>query len=283
MQVAIALFARNTALDAIGPYEVLQRVPSIDVVFVGAKRGEVRSDNGMLGLTCDATFEEVTAPDVLVFPGGIGTRTLIADESVLDWVRRVHRHTLFTTSVCTGSLVLAAAGLLTGLTAATHWRATELLESLGAVYAPQRVVEHLPQRLITDESVLDWVRQVHRHTLFTTSVCTGSLVLAAAGELTGLTAASHWRAAELLESLGAVYTPRRVVEHLPQRIVTSSGVSSGIDMALRLVELLVDREAAQAAQLMIEYDPQPPFDAGAVAKASDATRERAREYYDQRS
>ena len=212
MQVAIALFPRNTALDAIGPYEVLQRVPSIDVVFVGSQRGEVRSDNGMLGLTCDAVFDEVTEPDVLVFPGGIGTRTLIKDEAVLDWVRRVHRHTLFTTSVCTGSLVLAAAGLLTGLTAATHWRATELLESLGAIYAPQRVVEHLPQR-----------------------------------------------------------------------IITAAGVSSGIDMALRLVELLVDRDAAQAAQLMIEYDPQPPFDAGAVAKASDAIKERAREYYEQRS
>ena len=110
-------------------------------------------------------------------------------------------------------------------------------------------------------------------------MCTGSLVLAAAGLLTGLTAATHWRATELLESLGAVYAPQRVVEHLPQRIITAAGVSSGIDMALRLVELLVDRDAAQAAQLMIEYDPQPPFDAGAVAKASAATRERAREYY----
>ena len=212
MQVAIALFPHNTALDAIGPYEVLQRVPSIDIVFVGTQRGEVRSDNGMLGLTCDATFDEVTEPDVLVFPGGVGTRTLITDESVLDWVRQVHRHTRFTTSVCTGSLVLAAAGLLTGLTAGTHWRATELLESLGAVYVPQRVVEHLPQR-----------------------------------------------------------------------IITAAGVSSGIDMALRLVELLYDREAAQAAQLMIEYDPQPPFDAGSVAKASEAIRERARQYYEQRS
>ena len=86
MQVAIALFPRNTALDAIGPYEVLQRVPSIDVVWVGKERGEVRSDNGMLGLICDATFEEVTDPDVLVFPGGIGTRTLIQDDEVLDWL-----------------------------------------------------------------------------------------------------------------------------------------------------------------------------------------------------
>jgi transcriptional regulator GlxA family with amidase domain len=212
MQVAIALFPRNTALDAIGPYEVLQRIPSIDVVFVGHRRGEVRSDNGMLGLTCDATFDEVTTPDVLVFPGGIGTRTLVEDTAVLDWIREVHRHTVFTTSVCTGSLMLAAAGLLTGLTAATHWRATALLESFGAVY-----------------------------------------------------------------------TPDRVVEHVPERIITAAGVSSGIDMALRLVELLVGPQAAQASQLMIEYDPQPPFEAGSVEKASDATLQLALEYYGRRS
>ncbi len=211
MQVAMALFPRNTALDAIGPYEVLQRIPSIDVVFVGHRRGEVRSDNGMLGLTVDATFADVTKPDVLVFPGGIGTRTLVEDTEVVDWVREVHRHTVFTTSVCTGSLILGAAGLLTGLTAATHWRATELLESFGAVYVPQRVVEHVPER-----------------------------------------------------------------------IITAAGVSSGIDMALRLVELLVGRRAAEASQLMIEYDPQPPFDAGAVQKASDATLQLALEYFGQR-
>jgi putative intracellular protease/amidase len=212
MQVAIALFPRNTALDAIGPYEVLQRIPSIDVVFVGHERGEVRSDNGMLGLTCDATFDEITHPDVLVFPGGIGTRTLIEDTDVLDWIREVHRHTLFTTSVCTGSLMLAAAGLLTGLTAGTHWRATELLESFGAIY-----------------------------------------------------------------------TPERVVEHLPQRIITAAGVSSGIDMALRLVELLVGPEAAKASQLMIEYDPQPPFDAGDLAKAPSEVVALAREFYRHRA
>ena len=212
MQIAIPLFPRNTALDAIGPYEVLQRIPSIDVVFVGHQRGEVRSDNGMLGLTCDATFEDVTKPDVLVFPGGIGTRSLVEDGAVLDWIREVHRHTVFTTSVCTGSLMLAAAGLLTGLTAATHWRATELLESFGATY-----------------------------------------------------------------------TPDRVVEHLPQRIITAAGVSSGIDMALRLVELLVGPDAAQASQLMIEYDPRPPFDAGELSKASDATVQLALEYYRQRA
>jgi putative intracellular protease/amidase len=212
MLVAIPLFERFTALDAIGPYEVLQRVPSIDVVFVGHQLGEVRSDNGMLGVMVDKSFAEVPRPDVVVFPGGIGTRVLVNDDEVRDWVREAHNHTTFTTSVCTGSLVLAAAGLLTGLTATTHWRAVELLNSLGAQYVPQRVVEHAPERLIT-----------------------------------------------------------------------AAGVSSGIDMALRLVELLVSREAAQASQLMIEYDPEPPFDSGDMAKASDEVRELATEFYLDRS
>jgi transcriptional regulator GlxA family with amidase domain len=209
--VAIPVFPRFTALDAVGPYEVLQRIPSIDVVFVGHRRGEVRTENGMLGVCCDATFDEVGAPDVVVFPGGIGTRRLVNDDVVRAWLQAVHPNTTFTTSVCTGALLLAAAGLLDGLTATTHWRS-----------------------------------------------------------------------ADLLNGLGARYVPDRVVEHLPQRIITAAGVSSGIDMALRLVELLVDREAAQAAQLLIEYDPQPPFDTGALAKADQATVARANEYLDAR-
>jgi putative intracellular protease/amidase len=209
--VAIPLFERFTALDAVGPYEVLQRVPSIDAVFVGHRRGEVRTENGMLGVTCDATFEEIAAPDVVVFPGGVGTRQLIHDEVVRAWLQSVHPSTTWTTSVCTGALLLAAAGLLDGLTATTHWRA-----------------------------------------------------------------------ADLLNELGARYVPDRVVEHLSQRIITSAGVSSGIDMALRLVELLVDRQAAQASQLLIEYDPQPPFDSGALAKADEATKVRARDYLERR-
>jgi putative intracellular protease/amidase len=211
MQVAIATFPRFTALDGIGPYEVLQRLPELDVVFVAHERGEVRTENGMLGVVADATFEEVPAPDVLLFPGGVGTRPLVQDERVLEWVRNAHRTTRFTTSVCTGSLVLAAAGLLNGLTATTYW------------------------------SVLDYLGQ-----------------------------------------LGAVPTSERVVEHLPERIITAAGVSSGIDMALRLVELLFDTTAAQAAQLLIEYDPQPPFDAGSVAKAGEVVMARALEYAAQR-
>ncbi len=197
MQVVIPLFPKFTALDGIGPYEVLQRIPSFEVTFIAHERGEVRSENGFLGITADGTFEDYPRPDLLVFPGGVGSRPLQHDERVLDWVRTAHETTTFTTSVCTGALVLGAAGLLDGLTATTHW----------ACY---------PE----------------------------------------------------LEAHGATAVADRVVEHLDQRIITAAGVSSGIDMALRLVELLVDRTAAEAAQLMIEYDPQPPFDCGSMAKAS---------------
>ena len=210
--IAIPLFPQFTALDGIGPYEVLQRIPGFDVTFIGHERGVVRSDNGFLGIEIDGTFDELARPDVVVFPGGVGTRALVGDEAVLDWVRTAHETTTFTTSVCTGSLVLAAAGLLDGLTATTHWGA----------------MEHLGR-------------------------------------------------------LGAVPTDQRVVEHLDRRIITAAGVSSGIDMALRLVELLVDTTAAKATQLMIEYDPQPPFDAGSVAKAGDLVMARAAEYSAARS
>jgi transcriptional regulator GlxA family with amidase domain len=126
--------------------------------------------------------------------------------------------------------------------------------------------------------VLQWVRQAHAGSRFTTSVCTGSVVLGAAGLLHGLAATTHWSCYAELAAHGAEPTPMRVVEHLEQRIITSAGVSSGIDMALRLVELLADRTAAQAAQLMIEYDPQPPFDCGSVDKADDAVMTRIIEY-----
>jgi transcriptional regulator GlxA family with amidase domain len=211
LQVAIPLFPQFTALDGVGPYEVLQRVPSIDVTFIGGRRGEIRSENGMLGLTADRTFDELPEPDVIVFPGGVGTRSLQRDEQTLEWVRHAHRSTLVTTSVCTGSLVLGGAGLLDGLTATTHWSCYQELEALGAVP-----------------------------------------------------------------------TAQRVVEHLDRRIITAAGVSSGIDMALRLVEVLVDRTAAEAAQLMIEYDPQPPFDCGSLAKADQAVITRVVEYAEQR-
>ena len=121
-------------------------------------------------------------------------------------------------------------------------------------------------------------RHAHAGSRYTTSVCTGSLVLGAAGLLNGLTATTHWACYPELAAHGAEPTAQRVVEHLDQRIITAAGVSSGIDMALRLVELLVDRTAAEAAQLMIEYDPQPPFDCGSVAKSDDTVMTRVIEY-----
>ena len=191
---------------------MLQRIPSLDPVFVGHRRGEVRTENGLLGLSVDATFDEVPHPDVIVFPGGVGTRPLQRERPVLEWLVGAHATSRFTTSVCTGSLVLGAAGLLQGLTATTHWSCYDEL-------------------------------------------------------------AAH----------GALPTASRVVEHLDRRIITAAGVSSGIDMALRLAELLVDRTAAQAAQLMIEYDPLPPFDTGSLAKADPVTVERVIEYAQLRS
>jgi transcriptional regulator GlxA family with amidase domain len=207
MQVVIPLFPKFTALDGIGPYEVLQRIPELDITFIGHERGEVRSENGFLGITRDATFEEMPSPDIIVFPGGVGTRPLMTDERVLEWVRNAHLTSTYTTSVCTGSLVLGAAGLLQGLTATTHWS-----------------------------------------TYPTLTEC------------------------------GATPTGTRVVEHLDERIITAAGVSSGIDMALRLVELLFDSTAAKASQLMIEYDPQPPFDCGSVDKSDDVVMTRVIEY-----
>ena len=120
LRIAIPLFPRFTALDAVGPYEVLAQIPAFDITFVGHARGEVRTDNGMLGLVVDGRFEDLPNPDVIVFPGG-DTRPLQSDARVLDWVRGAHASSTYTTSVCTGSLVLGAAGLLDGLTATTHW------------------------------------------------------------------------------------------------------------------------------------------------------------------
>lgn len=153
LQAVIPLFPKFTALDGIGPYEVLQRIPEIDITFIAAERGIVRSENGMLGIEADATFEEMPSPDLIVFPGGHGTRALVEDESVLEWVRSAHAGTTYTTSVCTGSLVLAAAGLLDGLTATTHWGARDVLTQFGAIPVPDRVVEHLDRRIITAAGV----------------------------------------------------------------------------------------------------------------------------------
>jgi putative intracellular protease/amidase len=196
MQIAIPLFDRFTALDAVGPYEVLSRIPDARVDFVAAAPGLYRTETRMLTLNVEHAYADVPRPDILVFPGGIGTRALMHDEETLEWVRGVHEHTRYTTSVCTGALVVAAAGVLKGLEATTHWLARPILADLGA-----RPVE------------------------------------------------------------------RRVVEQ--GKVITAAGVSAGIDMALTLAERLAGPEVAQAIQLGIEYDPQPPFDAGSPEKAPE--------------
>lgn len=204
MEIAVAIFEQVTALDAVGPYEVLQRLPGAEVRFVGHRKGEIRTDNGFLGLTVDCTFDEVSNPDVVLIPGGIGTHALVHDGVILDWIRNAHETSQFTTSVCTGSLLLAAAGLLKGRKATTHFSARPLLLKYGATPTEERVVQQ-------------------------------------------------------------------------GKIITAAGVSSGIDMALHLAEQLTDATTAKALQLMIEYDPQPPYDAGALHKVDASVLARMQE------
>jgi putative intracellular protease/amidase len=204
MKVAVPIFEGVTALDAVGPYEVLQRLPGAQVVFVGRRLGEVRTDNGFLGLTVDRSFDQLTDPEIVLVPGGIGTRALVKDAVILDWLRTAHKTSRLTTSVCTGSLLLAAAGIMTGLRATTHFSARHLLAKYGAIPVEDRVVEE-------------------------------------------------------------------------GKIITAAGVSSGIDMALIIAERLTDETTAKALQLMIEYDPQPPHDSGALHKADSAVVLRAQE------
>jgi len=194
MNISILLYDGFTALDAIGPYEVLRSVPGWEVEFVASQRGEVRTDSGAVGLTADRSMEEVGAPEIVLVPGGIGTREKMADEEILTWLRRVDETSKWTTSVCTGSLLLAAAGLLEGKRATGHWAWLEPLKEFGAEPVGGRYVED-------------------------------------------------------------------------GKVITAAGVSAGIDMALYLVGREVGPDVAQAIQLGIEYDPDPPFDAGSPEKA----------------
>ncbi|MFI5025456.1 MAG: DJ-1/PfpI family protein [Solirubrobacterales bacterium] len=196
MQIAILIFEKLTALDAIGPYEVLRSVPGWEVKFVGPAKGPVRTDSGALGLSADYSLDEVSKADVVLVPGGEGNRPLMEDEAVLSWLRAIDHGSKWTASVCTGSLVLGAAGLLEGKRATGHWLFREQLREFGAEPVAERFVED-------------------------------------------------------------------------GKIVTAAGVSAGIDMALHLVGREAGPEVAQAIQLGIEYDPQPPFDAGSPGKAPE--------------
>jgi transcriptional regulator GlxA family with amidase domain len=210
MRIAIPLYEDFTALDAIGPFEVLSRMRDAEVTFVGARTGPVRTENGRAAFYVDAELEELAEPEIVCVPGGFGSRALLDDERLLGWIRHAHEHSEWTTSVCTGSLLLAAAGVLDGVPATTHWLAMDLLEKLGARPVEERVVEE-------------------------------------------------------------------------GKVMTAAGVSAGIDMALTLVERIAGERAAQAVQLSIEYDPQPPFDSGSPRTAPAELVERMRARAGERS
>jgi putative intracellular protease/amidase len=196
MQIAILLYDRFTALDAIGPYEVLSRLPDTTVVFVAGQAGPVATDTRMLSLVAAAGLDQIPHPDIVLVPGGPGQATgpLMEPGPVHDWLQAVDRHSSWTTSVCTGSLILAAAGLLTGHRATSHWLAMERLADLGAQPVSERVV-------------------------------------------------------------------------IDGKYITGAGVSAGIDMSLTLAGRIAGKETAEAIQLMIEYDPQPPYSAGSPKTA----------------
>jgi transcriptional regulator GlxA family with amidase domain len=142
MQIAIFLYDYVTALDAVGPYEVLSRLPGAETVFVAEQRGPVRCDTRHLALVADAALTDVPTPDIVVVPGWSGARQTepLSPGPVHDWLRHADRHSTWTASACTGSLILAAAGLLHGRQATAHWLAVDHLAALGAVPADERVV-----------------------------------------------------------------------------------------------------------------------------------------------
>jgi putative intracellular protease/amidase len=207
MQIAIVLFDRFTVLDAIGPYQVLTNLPGAEVTFVAERPGLIADEEGMVKLDVEAALADVPHPDVVLVPGGPGQNAQMDDGPLHEWLRAADETTAWTTSVCTGSLILAAAGLLTGRRATSYWLALGELARFGAQPTPQRVV-------------------------------------------------------------------------FDGKYVTAAGVSSGIDMALTLAGRIAGDTVAQAIQLGIEYDPQPPYDAGspdrAPAEIVNAQRTRTR-------
>jgi putative intracellular protease/amidase len=141
MDIAIPLYDRFTALDAVGPYEVLSRLPGANVRFMGAEARPYTTETESLTIVADYTLDDFPEPEIVCVPGGFGTRALLDDETILGWLRHAHEHSQWTTSVCTGSLLLGAAGILEGLKATTHWLELETLRSFGAEPTSERVVE----------------------------------------------------------------------------------------------------------------------------------------------
>lgn len=202
MQLAIVLYPGYTALDVLGPYEVLGRLPDTEVVFVAEHPGLVRNDLSSLSIDVTASLADVTAPDVVLIGGGPGQQEQMSNSTLHDWLRTVDQTSSWTTSTCTGTFLLAAAGLLQGRRATTHWAGLDQLSEFGVTPAKERVV-------------------------------------------------------------------------IDGHYATAAGVSSGIDMALTVAGLIADDQTAQTIQLIIEYAPQPPYDAGSVDTAPAAVVQNA--------
>jgi transcriptional regulator GlxA family with amidase domain len=205
VQIAILIFDKLTALDAIGPYEVLSRLPGAELSFVAKQKGPKRTDTDALSVTADRSLAELAEPDIVLVPGGPGNIPMFEDDETLGWLRDVHETTTWTTSVCTGSLVLGHAGILEGKRATSHWAYRDDLAELGAIPVAERVVED-------------------------------------------------------------------------GKILTAAGVSAGLDMALTLAARVAGEDVAKAIQLGIEYDPDPPFDAGSPEKAPEPIVELVRAF-----
>jgi len=203
-RVGMLIFPRLTQLDMTGPYEVLARLPDTTVDLIARTREPVTTDRGMQ-IVPTTTYAECLPLDVIMVPGGPGQQDLMEDEEALAFLRAQARGARFVTSVCTGSLVLAAAGLLEGKRATCHWAAIDNLALMGAVPTRERVV-------------------------------------------------------------------------VDGNVVTGAGVASGIDFALKLAAILSGEEVARQIQLQIEYDPDPPFSSGSpdIAPAETVAAVKAR-------
>jgi len=140
MEIAFLLFDGITPLDAIGPFEVLGKLPGAEIRMVAKEKGEVRTKGQSLAMIADYALADVAKPEILVVPGGPGADAMAGDGAVTDWLSRAHETTTWTTSVCTGVLILGGAGVLKGLKATTHWRAMDDLAAFGAQATDQRVV-----------------------------------------------------------------------------------------------------------------------------------------------
>ncbi|MCX6238298.1 MAG: DJ-1/PfpI family protein [Bacteroidia bacterium] len=192
MKIVILIFDNYTALDIIGPYEVLSKLPNAKVYLAGLERREYKDSHG-LRISADYSINEITVADILLIPGGFGIDELLKNNEIIEWIQQIDHSTQWTVSVCSGSLLLAQAGLLNGKECTTHWRRKDQLRNYNVKVKDERYLQD-------------------------------------------------------------------------GKIITSAGVSAGIDMALYLVSKIADDQTAKMIQLAIEYDPKPPFDCGSPDK-----------------